>query len=123
MSHVSKHKSRIKNIDTFRKVCEDKDVDIRTGNHTISLYGSTKRACVASFKPEKWRYRIAVDDKGDMFYDNFGSQTGSMANLTDLLVDYEKETVLDGFYSQHFQGTHSEWIDEEAGELVLELEV
>jgi hypothetical protein len=96
MSHVYTYASKIADEITFLKVCREKGAtDIKTGEHTIRQFASNMVPCIASCLLPDWKYPIAVTDKQEIKYDNWGATNGvaSMNLLGECVQDYWKEKV------------------------------
>ena len=96
MSHISVwSKVKIKNLPALKKVCENQGFtleEVKNGD-SVRMYGSQTAKGIASIKLPDWEYPIVIDDKGNIQYDNFGSQASSMKTFGKLLQAYNREVI------------------------------
>lgn len=107
MSHVSKYKMRIKDIDKFKAVLEANNIAFRE-NVTTSLYGSNRVNAEVEFQLEGWRYPCAVNLQGEILYDHYGSASKTFSKLGEVVKDYNKELVMSKIF-----GFATNWWEEE----------
>ena len=93
MSHVSKYKMMIKDIEVLKKVLTANGI-LYKENVKTSLYGSSRVDAALEFKLEGWRYACAVTKDGEIMYDHFGSSSNTFQNLGLTIKAYNKEVVM-----------------------------
>jgi len=93
MSHVSKYKMKVKNLEALKGVLKSKGISYRE-NVTTSLYGSNRVKADLEFKLNGWRYPCAVTSDGDIMYDHYGSESKTFSYLGELIKDYNKEVIM-----------------------------
>ena len=124
MSHVSTYKTRIANLDIFKKVCIDHDCTIYEGE-TVKMFANNKVDAALGVKIPGWKYMIAVTEDGELKYDNFGSQSGSMDTLGEIIQSYNLESIQDSLYGAQLDSDAIEnhYVEEQAnGTLKLVVE-
>ena len=94
MSHISTYKLKIKNISSFLNVCKNRGYDVLLGKQTVRQFGSNEVNCVGSLLITGWSYRIAITDKGELKYDHFGSQPGTMELLGESIQEYNEQELM-----------------------------
>ena len=119
MSHVSTYKGRVKNIDKFKEVLDNRGIKYKE-NCTVSLYGSNKVKAELAFKLEGWRYEIAVTENGDIKYDHFGSQSNTFQELGMVLKEYNKGVIMDKMWEMGGMSNMWEVEVKDATKLVIE---
>ena len=92
MSHISTYGNgtKITNKELFLRVCEAKGYDVRMGKHTVRQFGSNAIECVGSVLITGWRYRVAITEDGELKYDHFGSNAGTMQLLGETVQQYNE---------------------------------
>lgn len=93
MSHVSKYKMKVKQLDSLKNVLKTKGIPFRE-NVKTHLYGSNRVQAAIEFKLEGWRYACAVTADGEIKYDHFGSESSTFNQLGELVKDYNKEVIM-----------------------------
>jgi hypothetical protein len=90
MSHNTKYAKRITDISTFCGVAEKfgKVTSVPEGLEVRMYGGNTVKDAVAEVKLHGWQYPIAITKDGDLIYDHWGSATGTMDNLHELVQEY-----------------------------------
>lgn len=107
MSHVSKYKMRIKDIDTFKKILSAEGISYRENVRT-KLYGSNQVNAEVEFQIPGWRYPCAVTIEGEILYDHYGSSSSTFNKLGNLVKEYNKELVMSKVF-----GFAQNWWEEE----------
>ena len=87
MSHVTRVKTQLKNLEILEKACRALKIPFRCGAHRIRLYSGTAVA-VASFELPEWRYPVAVEADGSLAYDNYNGGWGEVMHLNRLKQEY-----------------------------------
>ena len=118
MSHVSKYSTIIRDTSLFCNKAEKLGHEVIQGDQIVKLF-STLIACVASVKVKGWCYPLAITEAGEILYDHFGSQQGSMENFHGLIKDYNEEMVIQNIPIDLIQTFYTEDI-KEGTKLVLE---
>lgn len=93
ISHTSKYKCRIKNIDMLKAVLDDKGITYRE-NCTVNLYGSNRAKAELAFKLDGWQYECAVTADGEILYDHYGSKHGTKGLLGETVKEYNKQSIM-----------------------------
>lgn len=97
MSHISIFKHKITDLAALQKVCIMKGyqfIKAKEGESIVGdFYRDQKYAGIAKVVLPKWRYPLVIDEQGQIHYDNFGSEFGSMDQFGDMLQDYNMEVV------------------------------
>lgn len=96
MSHIGTYAHKIKDVSTFKSVCKSKGFKIVENPVTVTMFGrqSITGAALGLSLPD-WKYDLAVMPDGEIKYDNWGSESGSMENLGLLLQDYNEEACVE----------------------------
>ena len=95
MSHISTHKHSVQKVDVFCKVAEEAGCKVVVNPTEVRMYGSQRvNNAQASISIPGWRYDIAINAKGEILYDHFGSDAGSMENLHSIMQEYNQESIL-----------------------------
>lgn len=95
MSHTSTYKHVITNLTAFVELAIERGYHVKLDTN-VQLYGSNViDNAQASIQIEGWRYPIAINQKGEIQYDHFGSTRDSMDNLHSLMQDYNEKVTLD----------------------------
>jgi hypothetical protein len=107
MSHVTKHKNKVNNVSQFLAIAEDLGHTV-TLTTEVKMYGSQKVDAVGQVLLKDWRYPVAVDKDGGIYYDHFGSAPNSMRHFGELFQEYncrrtEQLIPVDEVESYYFQ--------------------
>jgi hypothetical protein len=89
MSHVATVKVRLKDAACLEAACRELGVSLRNEPHEVALFSGSIRA-KASFALPGWIYPVAVQDDGQVKYDNYGGRWGPMGELNKVLVRYSE---------------------------------
>lgn len=92
MSHNSRHKMKLKNLDALKSVLEEKGISFRE-NCVVKMYGSNSAKAALAFKLKGWKYEVAVSENGEITYDHFGSRPNTMHLLGETVQAYNKEAI------------------------------
>ena len=96
MSHITKHGQRVNDINKFCDVAEEQGHKF-TLTTEVRMFGSQRVEAVAQVELKGWRYAIAIDKDGSVYYDHFGSKPNSMRYLGELYQEYNvrrTETII-----------------------------
>lgn len=112
MSHTSTYAVKIKDIDLLCKNAINMGhqvvfVDIEK-ERDVCFFGSNSVKAIASIHINGWRYPIAINSKGELLYDHFGSESNTMERLGALIQAYSIELVTNSIPRdkvKHFYGT------------------
>jgi len=89
MSHNTTYGKRISDLSTLCIVAQKHGEIVSGPNLEVRLFGShVVKNAVAEIKLPGWKYPIAVTADGDIIYDHWGSQSGTMDKLHLLVQDY-----------------------------------
>lgn len=121
MSSNSLYKSKVKDIETLKKVLKDKGISFKETTK-VRMYGGNKVTdAVLSFHLPGWRYPCAVREDGGIIYDHYGSPQHTIGQLQNLVFSYNKQATVDKAMGT---GRVCNWfeqeVDEESMELVFE---
>ncbi len=95
MSHISTYQHVVSNVKLFCQLARDKGYKVIEEGQEVSLYGSQSvKNAQASIHITGWEYAIAINQKGQIQYDHFGSEAGSMENLHCLMQDYNEQAII-----------------------------
>ena len=95
MSHISTYAHSITKVNLFCQLARDAGYSVIEEGVDVSLFGSnTVKDAVASILIDGWKYRIAIDQKGNILYDHWGSGSGTMEKLHKLMQTYNEEAIL-----------------------------
>lgn len=79
MSHTTTYANKVTDISLFCNVCEELGYDVKYKNgqaFSVKHYHFNKvDNAVASVKLPGWKYPLAVNNKGEILYDHWGSET------------------------------------------------
>jgi len=117
MSHVSKYKSKVGNLDTLKTVLDDSNISY-SENCIVKMFGVNEVEAELAFKLPGWQYQCAVTKDGEIMFDHWGSESNSFDELGRLIQSYNKEAIT----AKAFGITKNFWEEKcEAGiKLVLE---
>lgn len=101
MSHISKYKHRVKNLDILKTVSESLGFKFVEGKQTVKMFGSQhiSKDVIASVRLSGWRYAVAIDSDGVLSYDHFGSEANSFDRLGELVQAYNVEAITQEFWA------------------------
>ena len=119
MSHVTKHTQIITNKDLFLKTCSDRGYKVRLAE-SIQLYGSNRVKCIAGIQIPGWRYEIALTEDGELQYDHFGSERGTMELLGETLQEYNINATLEEVPFETIKDHYQETLENGDIKMVLE---
>jgi len=109
MSHTTKYKKIIKDVDLFMETAEKEfGYKVKRGEQTVKLFGSNITQAVGSVLIDGWKYPLAITAKGEILYDHFGSKANTMEKLGKLLQRYSTDHIIKNIPMdkvQHFFGT------------------
>ena len=94
MSHTTKYNVKITDVNLFCQKAEELGYEVEREKMKFRLYGSNEIDGVASVKVEGWAIPLVISEKGEIFYDHFGSASGSMENFHSLLQDYNQDLTI-----------------------------
>lgn len=95
MSHISTYAQKVVDLESFKKVCEAKGYDLVENPQEVAQFArNTINGAAFGLKIGNWKYDIAVMPNGEIKYDNWGAQPGSMEDLGLLLQDYNEEAIM-----------------------------
>ena len=120
MSHMSTYKQTIKNVASFLQVCKDKGYDVLLGSHTVTQFGRNTVNAVGSVLIPGWRYRIAINDKGELIYDHFGSGPDTMDLLGESIQAYNQKELMKAIPYDEVENHYKETL--ENGDIMVVLE-
>ena len=120
MSHVSTYEMEIKDINLLCVVAKQSEYIVLQGNIQSKVSGRTID-CVASIKVKGWNYPLAITEKGEILYDHFGSQPGSMEKFHSLVQDYNEKLVMQNLPMDMIHNYYTKNV-ESGRKLVLEYE-
>jgi len=119
MSHVSVYGMRCKDISKLEEACAQLGYQFRlTTGEKVKTFGSTTLDAVAAIKLPGWRYEIAVDSKGNIKYDHWGSDRDSMKHLGLMAQTYNEKVIMEKAYAA--ESVFTEILPDGTKELVLE---
>jgi hypothetical protein len=126
MSRISKYKAKVADLNSLQEACEQLGFEFKLRS-TVRMYGSNKVDAVASVKLPGWRYEVAIDANGQVYYDHFGSESTSFDRMGEMI---QTANVVAETNKAIEAGVYNYWVDEveEPGvkgkikELVLEFE-
>jgi len=121
MSHNSVYQANIRRLDVLQKAVEDQGGTYRQAE-TVKLYGQNQVKAVAEISLPGWQHRIAITNKGEFIYDNFGAQQGSMETLHRVVQDYNLAVTTERVETEQLldEAVESYWIEEQPnGDKVL----
>ena len=101
MSHISKYKYKIKDLNILESVCKSMGFEFVEGEQAVKMYGNQQVSenVVASIKLPGWRYSIAIGANGALSYDHFGSEADSFDRLGELVQTYNAEAITQEFWA------------------------
>ena len=118
MSHVSTYKELITDIALFCQTVNELGHQAIAGTTTVKQYGSNRVPAVAEIRITGWQYPIALTEEGELKYDHFGSQSGSMEAFQGVLQEYNQRvvvknmdmTAVDSYYVNELENGNREMI-------------
>lgn len=119
MSHITKHTGqKISDIKTFLEVAANHGEMLET--ETVKMFGTQEVKAVCSVLLKGWRYPIAVNSQGEVFYDHFGSEANSFDRLGEMLQDYNQTATMKEIPYDLVQNNYTEELANGDKKLVLE---
>jgi len=106
MSHNTTFESNINDLSIAKRVVEELGgsfIDLGS-EQQIRLYGGNTALGVARIEMPGWRYPIAVTKDGNLVYDHFGANSGSMDKFHKFLQRYNQEVLEEGLARQAAEG-------------------
>ena len=96
MSHISTYKHVVSNVKLFCDLAREKGYNVITGEGLdVKLFGSqVVKDCKAAINVKGWKYAVAINQRGEILYDHFGSESGSMENLHGLMQNYNQAAII-----------------------------
>jgi hypothetical protein len=91
MSHITKYKERVTDLQTFMQVAPLHGEFKMT--ETVQMFGSQAVNAACQVKLPGWRYAVAIGKDGSIYYDHFGSQPNTMEKLGVMLQDYNEQAT------------------------------
>lgn len=88
MSHTTILEMKISNWQLLQETCKAIGAKCTIGELKLKLFSDKPYDVRARIKLPGWRYEIGVSAKGDLYYDNFGSQSDTMKHLVKLRNEY-----------------------------------
>jgi len=122
MSHISTYKYQIKDLNTLKKVLASHNAEIFENNGEeieLPMYGSQTAKGVLAFSLKTWKYPLVVDVNGQIAYDNWGSQSGSMDDFNQIVQEYNCEVINANIDHSLFDNV-TQTIDEN-GNIIIEM--
>jgi hypothetical protein len=119
MSHITQYGKKVNDVDKFCQIAKEKGHEVNAVTE-VRMFGSQRVEAVASVLLKDWRYPLAVDKQGAIFYDHFGSPSNSMRHLGELYQDYSLSRTLDIIPFDEVEGYHVEELKNGDKKLVLE---
>ena len=119
MSHVTTYQHVITNVPLFCEVCEELGHKVTQGESiNVRLFGSQAvRDAQASIQFTDWKYAVAINKKGELLYDHFGSKPGSMDYLHNAMQSYNQQAIIaeipmdmvESYAVEHLENAVDEW--------------
>lgn len=122
MSHITKYQHVISDVKTFCQLAREKGFSVveATEGIDVRLFGSnTVKDAQASIHIEGWKYAVAINQKGEILYDHWGSKAGSMERLHQLMQDYNQTVIFNNIPMDIVDGYHVEELENGDKQLVL----
>ena len=121
MSHISKYDKKVNDIKKFLSIAialghEVKEVE------EVGMFGGQRVEAVAQVHLKDWRYPLAVDKKGAIHYDHFGSAPNTMDHLGELYGNYSLSRTIDLIPFDEVESYHVEEMEDGNKKLVMEYE-
>lgn len=95
MSHTTTYKQKVKDVDLFCMICENRGYRVRKGENLSVHHFSTQAVnnCKAEILIDGWRYPLAITEDGGIHYDHFGSGPNTMEKLGETLQEYHNDLI------------------------------
>lgn len=123
MSHISKYKHKVKDLNILKSVCESMGFEFVEGKQAVKMYGNQQVSedVAASIKLPGWRYSIAIGIDGALSYDHFGSESDSFDRLGELVQTYNVEAIAQEFWATGLgNNLFVEGMEDGSKEMILE---
>lgn len=118
MSHITKYDERVTDLQTFMQVAPLHGE--LTMTETVQMFGSQSVNAVCQVKLPGWRYAVAIDKDGAIYYDHFGSEYNSFDKLGEMLQDYNQQATEKVVPYDRVNNHYTEMLDNGDRKLVLE---
>ena len=121
MSHISTYEHSVTKVNLFCQLARDAGYTVIEEGIDVSMFGSnTVKNAIASIHIDGWKYRIAIDQKGNILYDHWGSEAGSMEKLHKLMQTYNEEAILQDIPLDIVNNFYTEELENGDRKLILE---
>ena len=117
MSHTATVKMEFRNKEMLKETCERLGWTFREGTHQVSLYQGHV-TCDFSVQLPGWKYPIAIQNSGNIKFDNYNGQWGKAIELEKLQSQYSRDVVIQRAMAEGY--SFEEDVDEH-GAIVLTL--
>lgn len=92
MSHITKFQQVVTDIKTFCDTAErlGHKIKIAKNGETLDVrqYGTNMVKGIAEVHFKDWKYPVAINENGEIFYDHWGSKPGTIEHLGGTLQEY-----------------------------------
>jgi len=123
MSHTSVfNKVKVSSLKLLQSACEQLGYSFRlVGEGKVRLWQGNVPGAVAAVKLPNWRYEVAVNSKGEILYDHFGSTPDSFKYLGLMTQRYNELATVDAYVGVA-QSVYVEEKPQGYREVIVELE-
>ena len=87
MSHITKHSIKVNDVSHFLAIAQELGHQFILATE-VQMFGSQRVQAVAQVLLKDWKYPIAIDKDGSIYYDHFGSAPNSMRHFGELFQEY-----------------------------------
>jgi len=120
MSHTTVHKEKVSDTNLFLDIAEQMGYKVVRDKGKVNLYGSNSVEDAVSVHIEGWGIPLAIDKNGNVHYDHFGSQYGTMEKLHSLMTNYNEQVVVKNIPMDTVTGYYFETQEDGTRQLVME---
>jgi len=100
MSHIVTVKTELKNIDTIKKVCKNMGLKYH-GKKNVKYYNTVKSGIAINLNG--WKYPIAVQNDGSVYYDNYNGNWGQIHELNKFIDEYSLVETVNKIEQKHLK--------------------
>lgn len=121
MSHISKYAKTITKVNLFCQLARDAGYKVVQEGVDVSMFGgNVVKDAVASIHIAGWKYKIAINQEGEIMYDHWGSEVDSMEKLHALTQKYNEEAIIQDIPLDIVENYYTEQLQNGDRKLILE---
>jgi len=124
MSHTATYAQKVTDINLFCQTASELGHKVEIAKQgetlTVPLFGSNSVPdAVAKVHLKDWCYPIAINNKGEILYDHWGSKANTIEHLGKALQTYNHKLVIGNI--DYTQIVHEKSVEDKDGNIVMTL--